>query len=153
MLQECMNFKPNKNAKHPYSDGLRLGDYVWISGQLPIDPETGRMVGDAISCQTEQAMKNVCAVLSNYQLCVEHLCRVTIYTTDLSQLDKINEVYASFFEDVFPTRSVVGAAELPNDALIEIEAYALDTRALEVLCDEAEEDDALSCNCENGVCG
>ena len=147
MLQECMNLKPNQKAERPYSDGLRLGDYIWISGQLPLDLKTGKIVEGGMKEQTTQAMKNICEVLKNYELCMEHLMRVTIYMTDMSQYEVMNDAYASCFEDVFPTRSVVGVASLPYGALIEIEGYAMDTRALEVLCSGEE-----CCEEESGCC-
>jgi 2-iminobutanoate/2-iminopropanoate deaminase len=136
MLQECKNLKPNKKADHPYSDGLRLGDYLWISGQFPIDCETGKLHGSTMKEQTQQAMENICALLKMYELDTSHLMRVTIYMTDLSKYEEMNEAYAQFFNEFFPTRSVVGVTELPYHSLIEIEGYALDTRALEVLCSE-----------------
>jgi|LAHS01.1.fsa_nt_gb 2-iminobutanoate/2-iminopropanoate deaminase len=136
MLQECMNLEPNKKKDHPYSDGLRLGDYLWISGQLPLDCKTEKIAGKTMQQQTCQAMKNICTVLKSYDLTVDHLMRVTIYMTDMAQYDEMNEAYAAFFGENFPTRSVVGVTALPYGALIEIEGYALDTRALEVLCRE-----------------
>lgn len=148
MLQECVNLKKNKKADHPYSDGLRLGDYLWISGQFPLDCETGKVIGTSMKEQTAQAMKNICEVLKKYELNLNHLMRVTIYITDMSQYEEMNQAYGAFFDTFFPTRSVVGVSELPYDSLIEIEGYAMDTRALEVLCSEQCCDDEDG----NGVC-
>jgi len=147
MLQECMKLQPNIKVEHPYSDGLRLGDYIWISGQLPLDLKTGKIVEGSMREQTEQAMKNIREVLKYYELCMEHLMRVTIYITNMSQYDVMNDVYTSCFKKTFPARSVVGVSSLPYGALIEIEAYAMDTRALEVLCSGEE-----CCEDENGCC-
>lgn len=152
MLQECVNLEEKSKTEHPYSDGVRLGDFLWIGGQLPVDPITHQIAGDDIKSQTEQAMKNVVCILKKYDLQVEHLMRVTIYLKDMSQYDVMNEAYASFFADTFPTRSVVGVNELPHHALIEIEAYALDTRALEVLCEEDCCEDDGSGVCSMGIC-
>lgn len=147
MLQECMKLKPNQKAEYPYSDGLRLGDFLWISGQYPVDPETGKIAGNTIQEQTEQAMQNICTVLKSYDLSTDYLMRMTIYMTDVSLYDEMNEVYGGFFGDSYPTRSVIGVSALPHGAMIEIEGYALDTRAMEVLCSED------CCEDENGCCG
>jgi 2-iminobutanoate/2-iminopropanoate deaminase len=150
MLKECVDLKKNK-MHTPSSDGLRLGDFIWIGGQYPIDPVTSEMADLNIRAQTEQAMKNVIAALKKYELETCHIMHTTIYMTDISQYDAMNEVYASFFHDCFPARSVVGVKELPHHAMIEIECNALDTRALEVLCHEDDEEENTSC-CSKGIC-
>ncbi len=151
MLKECVDL--NENKMHvPSSDGIRLGDFIWIGGQYPIDPATSKLADMNIRSQTEQVMKNVIAALQKYELGTDHIMHMTVYMTDITQYDAMNEVYASFFHNCFPTRSVVGVKELPHHALIEIECNALDTRALEVLCSEDEKDDNND-SCSKGICG
>lgn len=151
MLQECTNIKHTADAEHPYSDGLRLGDFIWIGGQFPIDGETGKLVEGDIKAQTRKAMENILCILKNYELNADHLTRMTIYMTDMDEYDDMSCAYGEFFHNVYPTRTVVGVNALPHHAKIEIEAYALDTRALEVLCEEDCCDDDDDGFCSIGV--
>lgn len=149
MVKDCMNI--HANTKRPYSDGLRVGDFIWVSGQIGMDYETNTLAGDDIQSQTRKAMDNVLSVLAHYDLCSCQMMRVTIYMTDLQEEDAMNEAYAPYFKDTFPSCTVVGVNKLPNHAKIQIECYALDIRALEILCKESKQDE-IQCDCNDGVC-
>ena len=114
----------------PYSPAVKLGDFVYLSGQLPIDCSTGLMADD-IQAQTHQSLTNVEAILSEMDLETRHITKTTVYMTDLSEFTKMNEIYATFFSEPYPARSCVQVAALPMGAKIEIEALAIDTLVYE----------------------
>ena len=108
----------------PYSQALSAGNLVFVSGQLGLDPETGEFAGGDAAAQTEQAMKNIQAILGSMWLGMEHILKTTIYVTDLDAFAEINEVYARFFQEPYPARACVEVSRLPKGALVEIEAIA-----------------------------
>jgi 2-iminobutanoate/2-iminopropanoate deaminase len=109
----------------PYSQAIRLGDLVFVSGQLPLDPRTGRMVGGTIQEQTEQVFANLRAILEAGGSGLEFLVKTTVFLTTLADFAGMNEVYRQHVGEIPPARSTVpvGAA-FPDGALIEIEAIA-----------------------------
>ncbi|MCD4783053.1 MAG: Rid family detoxifying hydrolase [Candidatus Eremiobacteraeota bacterium] len=109
----------------PYSQGIRCGEFVFVSGQLPIDPETGEFVDGGIANKTKRAMDNVGAVLETEGLTYKNLMKVTIYTTQMDQFQEINEAYSWYFVGAPPARAVVGVSSLPKGASIEISAIAM----------------------------
>jgi 2-iminobutanoate/2-iminopropanoate deaminase len=108
----------------PYSQAINCGDFLFISGQLPIDPEHGEMIKDSFAKQAEQSMKNIVAILEECDMTVDNLIKTNIYLTDISKFGEVNEVYGSFFKNNFPARSCVQVSKLPKSALVEIEAIA-----------------------------
>ncbi|WP_409228243.1 Rid family detoxifying hydrolase [Gudongella sp. SC589] len=112
-------------AVGPYSQGIRVGDFVYTSGQLPIDPETGQLVQEDIQAATRLALNNVKAVLEQGGASLETVVKVTVFVKDMDNFGAINEVYAEFFTDHKPARSLVEVARLPKDGVIEIEAVAV----------------------------
>jgi 2-iminobutanoate/2-iminopropanoate deaminase len=108
----------------PYSQAIRTGDLVFCSGQIGLSPETGQLVGEDISKQTEQALKNLQAILEAAGSDLSHVVKVTIFMTDMGNYATINEVYSQFFTDVKPARSAVEVTKLPKGALVEIECIA-----------------------------
>jgi 2-iminobutanoate/2-iminopropanoate deaminase len=112
-------------AVGPYSQGIRAGDFVYTSGQLPIDPQTGQLVQDDIQQATRVALGNVKAVLEQGGASLETVVKVTVFVKDMNNFGAINEVYAEFFTDHKPARSLVEVARLPKDGVIEIEAVAI----------------------------
>ncbi|MCR3955431.1 MAG: Rid family detoxifying hydrolase [Gudongella sp.] len=112
-------------AVGPYSQGIKAGDFVYTSGQLPIDPETGQLVQDDIQEATRVALGNVKAVLEQGGASLETVVKVTVFVKDMNNFGAINEVYAEFFTDHKPARSLVEVARLPKDGVIEIEAVAI----------------------------
>jgi 2-iminobutanoate/2-iminopropanoate deaminase len=111
-------------AVGPYSQGIKAGHFVYTSGQLPLDPKTGQLVQDDIQTATRVALENVKAVLAASGATLEDVVKVTVFVKDMNDFGKINEVYAEFFANHKPARSLVEVARLPKDGVIEIEAVA-----------------------------
>lgn len=108
----------------PYSHAIDAGSFVFLSGQTPIDPATGEVVEGGITEQTRQSLSNLKHVLEEAGLTPDDVQRVTVYLTDMSNFDAMNEVYAGFFEAPYPARVCVGVTGLCGGALIEIEMIA-----------------------------
>jgi len=109
----------------PYSQGIDTGSLVFVSGQIPIDPATGQFVPGGIAEQTEQALKNVEAILAKAGLTPAHIVRTTVFMVDLGDFAAMNEVYARHFPKDPPARSTVQVAALPKGARVEIDAIAV----------------------------
>ncbi len=112
-------------AVGPYSQGIAAGPFVFCSGQIPLDPETGTLIEGDISSQTERVLQNIAAVLRAHGLGMEHVVKTTVFMTDLANFDEMNAVYASYFPIDPPARSTIQVAALPKGANVEIEAIAL----------------------------
>lgn len=110
-------------AVGPYSQAVKAGSYLYISGQLPLRPD-GTMVEGEIKAQTARCLENIKAILAAAGLTLDHVVKATIYLTDMNLFGQLNEVYASYFQDNPPARACIGAASLPKGALVEIEAVA-----------------------------
>jgi 2-iminobutanoate/2-iminopropanoate deaminase len=112
-------------AVGPYSQGTTVGDFVFVSGQLPLDPATGEMVERNIQTQTAQALTNIEAVLRAANLTLGQVVRCEVFLKDLADFKGMNEIYgARFTQDVKPARQVIEAARLPLDAMVEISCIA-----------------------------
>lgn len=109
----------------PYSQAIAGRSMVFCSGQLGLDPDTGKLVGPDVISQTRQALNNLEAVLQKAGLTLEHVAKTTVYVTDLNDFSKINTVYAKAFGKQKPARATVQVAGLPMGGLIEIDAIAL----------------------------
>ncbi|MCX7942893.1 MAG: RidA family protein [Deltaproteobacteria bacterium] len=110
----------------PYSQAVLVGDILFASGQIPIDPKTGSIVMGDIKKQTEQVLENLRSVLIAAGFDMRNVVKTTIFLKDLNMFSDVNEVYKRFFEeDSYPARSTVEVARLPKDVLIEIEAIAI----------------------------
>ena len=111
----------------PYSQAVRTGQLVFLSGQIPLDPKTGEMVGGSdIEAQTRQVMSNLGAVLAAAGARFEHVVKTTIFLTDLNDFTRVNQIYGASFEGVSPpARATVQVAALPRGAKVEIEAIAV----------------------------
>ena len=110
-------------AVGPYSQGIRTGNLVCISGQLPIDPATGNMPDD-VSEQAEQSIKNLTAVLKAGGCGLNDVVKTTVYLSDIKDFEAVNAVYANHFEAPYPARAAFQVACLPKQARVEIEAFA-----------------------------
>ncbi|PYZ96184.1 reactive intermediate/imine deaminase [Alteribacter lacisalsi] len=108
----------------PYSQGITINGLVYTSGQIGLDPETGEMA-DGVEAQTHQVMKNVEAVLQAGGSSLKHAVKLTIFLQNMDDFAKVNEIYASYLEEPYPSRSAVEVAKLPKGALIEIEAIGV----------------------------
>jgi 2-iminobutanoate/2-iminopropanoate deaminase len=108
----------------PYAPFVRSGGFVFCSGQVPVDPSSGELVGGDISLQTRQALENLRAVLVSAGLGLENLLRTTVYLHSIADLAEMNAVYSTLLGEVKPARSTVGGLDLPRGALVEIDAIA-----------------------------
>lgn len=108
----------------PYSQAIRAGQFLFTSGQLPLDPRTGAMP-EGIRDQAKQSLSNVQAILAEAGASMEQVVKTTVFLNDMGDFGAMNEVYGTFFTGTHPARSCVEVARLPKDALVEIEAVAL----------------------------
>jgi 2-iminobutanoate/2-iminopropanoate deaminase len=112
------------SAIGPYSQAIRSGDLLFISGQIPLDPATGEIVSKSLDDQTHQVMRNLGAVLNAAGADFESLIKTTIFLTDINEFPAVNEIYGSYLPEPYPARSTIEVSALPKGALIEIEAVA-----------------------------
>ncbi len=109
----------------PYSQAIRSGQFVYTSGQIALDPNSGELVGTDVQTQTHRVMQNLQAVLSSAGSSLAQVVKTTVFLAHMSDFQAMNAVYASYFSGVAPARSTVAVAELPRKALVEIECVAL----------------------------
>lgn len=110
----------------PYSQAVRAGHMVFLSGQIPLDPSTGALVSGTITEETERVLENLAAVLAAAGLGFEHVVRTTIFLTDLGHFQEVNAAYAKRFSAIAPARATVQVAALPRGSRVEIDAIAVD---------------------------
>ena len=115
----------------PYSPAVKLGDFVFLSGQIPVDPATNEMVKGLIGQQTHQVMQNIIAILDELGLETRHIMKTTVFLTDMNNFAEMNEVYAQYFDEPYPARSAVQVGALPKGAQVEIECIVIDTTPYE----------------------
>ncbi|HUW35346.1 MAG TPA: RidA family protein, partial [Planctomycetota bacterium] len=108
----------------PYSQAVKVDGWVFASGQIPIDPQTGRMIEGGVAEQTRRVLQNLREVLAAAGVTVNDVVKTTVYMTDLGQFAEMNTVYAEFFGDAAPARATVEVAKLPKNSLVEIECIA-----------------------------
>jgi len=113
------------SAVGPYSQAIRVGNFLFLSGQLPLDPGTGEINGDDIKTQKKQAINNVQAILSEEGLSLFNVVKTTVFLKDIRHFSRMNEVYKEFFIQDAPARSCFEVANLPLNALVEIESIAV----------------------------
>jgi 2-iminobutanoate/2-iminopropanoate deaminase len=124
MTKTAISTKAAPAAIGPYSQAIRAGSWLFVSGQIPLIPETGQTVAGGIAIQTRQVMENIRTILAEAGLTMNAICKCTIYLTDLNDFAEVNEVYGSFFADPAPARATVAVAALPKAVHIEIDATA-----------------------------
>ena len=108
----------------PYNQAIQVGNLVYTSGQIPIDPATGVFVAGGIKEQTRQSLTNVKAILEEAGLTMGNVVKTTVFLTDMNDFADMNAVYAEFFAEPYPARSAVAVKTLPKGALVEIEVVA-----------------------------
>lgn len=111
-------------ALGPYSQAIVAGGFVFASGQVPIDPQTGCFVKGGVKEQTRQSLTNVSNVLAEAGIDLSHVVKTTAFLSDMDNFAAMNEVYAEFFREPYPARSAVAVKTLPKNALVEIEVVA-----------------------------
>ena len=109
----------------PYSQGVQVGQLVFCSGQIPLDPATGALVGGDFAAQARRVLDNLVAVLKAYGLAMDDVAKTTIYLVDLADFAETNKIYAEYFSAPYPARSTVQVAALPKGARLEIDAIAI----------------------------
>ena len=108
----------------PYSQAIRIGDFLYTSGQISLDPETMEMITGNIELETEKVLNNIEAILEADGLGLNNIIKTTVYLTDLSEFARMNQVYEKFFVEAKPARACVQVAALPKGAKVEIDAIA-----------------------------
>ena len=124
MEKEILINYDGPKAIGPYSPALKIGNLVFTSGQLPIDPVTGEIVESDIESQTRRSLDNLKAVLKPYSIDFKNIIKVTIFLKNMNHFARVNEIYSHYFANQFPSRSCIEVSRLPRDAQIEIEAIA-----------------------------
>lgn len=109
----------------PYSQAILVGDTLYCSGQIAIDPETGHMLSDGIEAETERVLENMAAVLAAADMSLEHVVQCRVYLTDINDYGQVNEIYGQYFAENSPAREAVGVASLPRGAKVEISCVAV----------------------------
>jgi 2-iminobutanoate/2-iminopropanoate deaminase len=125
MKREAIRTSEAPEAIGPYSQALGAGPFVFLSGQIGLDPANGTLVAGGTAAEAEQVLRNLHAVLRAAGLGFGDVVRTTIYLVDLNDFTTVNEIYGRYVQEPFPARATVGVAALPRDARVEIDAIAL----------------------------
>ena len=124
MQKETIETQQAPAAIGPYSQGIRSGNMLFISGQIPMDPKTGDMVQGDIKEQTRRVIRNLMEILATAGASLDNVVKTTVFITDMNNFPLVNEAYAEFFQNQPPARACVEVSRLPKDAQVEIEAIA-----------------------------
>ncbi|HEY3128347.1 MAG TPA: RidA family protein [Acidobacteriota bacterium] len=125
MSRKVISTDDAPRAIGPYSQAIATETMVFVSGQIPIDPETGNLANGGIRDQTRRVLQNLSAILKAAGTGLEKVVKTTVYLKDMSQFQEMNEVYAEYFKTAPPARATVEVARLPKDVLVEIDLIAL----------------------------
>jgi 2-iminobutanoate/2-iminopropanoate deaminase len=125
MEKKVIQTEKAPRAIGPYSQAIRAGNFLFLSGQIPLDPKTGELLRGDIRQQTQQVLENIKGVLESQKLGMEDVVKVTIFLKNIGDFNQVNEVYGTYFPSSPPARSTVAVAGLPRDVEVEIEAIAL----------------------------
>ncbi len=124
-MRDTVETKNAPSPIGPYSQAIRANGFLFVSGQIPIDPATGALIAGGIEEQTRQVMKNLAAILEAAGSGLAKVVKTSIFLTNLNDFARLNQVYAEFLGEIKPARSTVQVARLPKEVLVEIEAVAL----------------------------
>ena len=125
MKKRAVQIDKAPKAIGPYSQAIQAGPFLFVSGQIPLNPVTGEMVGGDIQQQTRQVLENIQQILESQRLGLQDVVKTTIFLKDMGNFSRVNEAYATYFPIEPPARSTVEVARLPKDSEIEIEVIAL----------------------------
>ena len=109
------------SAIDTYSQAVRVGNTIWVSGQIPLDPKTKELVSGGIEAQVRQTFQNLAAIVTAAKATLDDVVKVTIFLTDLSHFALVNTIMAEHFKEPYPARAAIGVASLPRGALVEVE--------------------------------
>ena len=123
-MQNVISTDAAPKAIGPYSQAIRAGGFLFVSGQIPLDPSTGQMVEGGIEAQARRVMDNLAAVLAAAGASMGNVVRSTIYLADLADFGTVNDIYGSYFSAPAPARATVQVSRLPRDARVEIDVIA-----------------------------
>jgi 2-iminobutanoate/2-iminopropanoate deaminase len=123
-MRDAVNSCDAPAAIGPYSQAIRAGGLLFISGQIPLDPESGQVIDGDVAAQTHRVMRSLGAILAAAGASYDHVVRTTIFLTDLGDFARVNEVYGSYFNGPAPSRATVEVAALPKGVSVEIDAIA-----------------------------
>jgi reactive intermediate/imine deaminase len=121
MSKQIISTAKAPSAIGTYSQAVRVGNTIWVSGQIPLNPATKELVGGGIEPQARQAFANLASIVTAAQASLDDVVKVTIFLTDLSHFALVNTVMAEHFKEPYPARAAVGVAALPRGAMIEVE--------------------------------
>jgi 2-iminobutanoate/2-iminopropanoate deaminase len=124
-VREAVSTSAAPQAIGPYSQAVRAGSMLFVSGQIPLDPETGTIVDGDLAAQTHRVFKNLGAILHAAGASFDNVVRTTVYLADMNDFPAMNEIYATYFSSPAPARATVQAARLPKDARLEIDLIAV----------------------------
>lgn len=123
-MREIIETRNAPSPIGPYSQAIRAHGFVFVSGQIPIDPHSGQLVDGGIAAQTRQVIKNISAILEEAGSGLENVVKTTVFLTNLDDFGVFNQAYGEYFADVKPARATVQVTRLPKEVLVEIEAIA-----------------------------
>ena len=124
-MRELITADGAAKAIGPYSPALKVGNLLFLSGSIPLDPSTGELVGDDVTTQTERVCQNIAGVLKANGMTFSNVVKTTVFLTDLANFAAMNAVYSRYFTEPFPARSTIQVAGLPKGAQVEIEVTAV----------------------------
>jgi len=124
MVYQVVETDNAAKAIGPYSQAIKVGDFIFTSGQIAMDPEKNELIGGGIQEQTRKVLENLKAVLEAAGSSLENVVKTTVYLSDMNEFSAMNEIYAQFFESTKPARSTVEISRLPKDVKVEIDAIA-----------------------------
>jgi 2-iminobutanoate/2-iminopropanoate deaminase len=123
-MREVVATKDAPQAIGPYSQAIKAGGFVFVSGQIPIDPATGNVINGDVSAQTERVMQNLSAILRAAGSSLDRVVKTTVFLKSMSEFVAMNEVYGRYWKSAPPARATVEVARLPKDVLVEIDVIA-----------------------------
>lgn len=123
-MRQAVSSESAPTAIGPYSQAIRAGSLLFLSGQIPLDPATGAMIDGDIAAQTHRVFANLAAILAAAGASFDHVVKTTVYLADMNDFATVNEIYGTYFSSPAPARATVQAARLPKDARVEIDLIA-----------------------------
>jgi 2-iminobutanoate/2-iminopropanoate deaminase len=123
-VRQAVSSASAPKAIGPYSQAIRAGSLLFVSGQIPLDPSTGALIDGDIAAQTHRVFRNLAAILEAAGASFDHVVRTTVYLADMNDFAVVNEIYGTYFSTPAPARATVQAARLPRDARVEIDLIA-----------------------------